>query len=309
MIDIDKLIRHVNTNEFIVGVSGGVDSICLLDILIKNKNQLPKFKAVHVNHKISKNSDYWEHWVKNHCDNYGVECITQKVDLKKSGNLEQSARIARYEIFTNQAEKIILLAHHKNDQFETFFIQLHRGAGLKGLKGMTYCCPSWNNPNQQIIRPLLSVTKSQMIEYATNHNLSWIEDESNIDNTYDRNWIRNVLTPLFNNRFSNFLNNTILSMNNIDNARQLCTDLAEIDIKNVVVDNYILWNKLIELSEIRIKNIIFHIIEKHDEINFSGKQVNAFCQSLKNSDINGKNEMICGKLRFHKIGKKIFFNK
>lgn len=306
MFDVKKLSEQLNGNNFIIGVSGGIDSIFLLDLVIKNREFLPNFKVVHVNHQISKNSNDWEYSVKQYCIVNDVEFLSHRVDIG-SGNLENQARIARYTVFSNQPEKFILLAHHKNDQAETFFLKCFQGSSVKGLAGMQYSCLSWMNKNQTIIRPLLFTSKKEILKYAETHNLNWVEDESNQDINFDRNWIRKILIPLIENKFTNASKNIHLVMEHLCEAHELHVELAKIDENTVMAHDYIIWNKLIELSEIRIKNFFRYFLSKNGVYGYSMKQMNDFCGSLKKGTMDTRNEMVVGQHRLHKIGNKIFF--
>jgi tRNA(Ile)-lysidine synthase len=163
-----------------------------------------RLKAIHVHHGLSENADAWAKQAQVLCDQLAlkysitIDCIIEKVKLDDRGDgLEQVARSARYQAFSKHCgpNDVLLQGHHLDDQIETFFMRAIRGSGLTGLASI----PKQRNLSRtntcQILRPLLSVEKSQLIEYAKDQQLNWVEDESNQDSSLDRNWWRNELLP------------------------------------------------------------------------------------------------------------------
>lgn len=194
-----------------VGFSGGVDSTVLLhaaaEYCAAEKRELI---AIHVHHGLSKNADHWAQQAKNLCSllskkfSISIACIIERVQLDECSNgIEQSARQARYQVFEKhcQPNDVLLQGHHLDDQLETFFMRAMRGSGLTGLSSI----PGQRNLSRthycQIVRPLLSLEKASILDYANQNELNWVEDESNLDNDLDRNWWRNELLPLIWQRY------------------------------------------------------------------------------------------------------------
>lgn len=192
-----------------VGLSAGVDSTVLLHALtqwvVKNQRQdQVKIKALHVHHGLSKNSDEWAQQAQSFCAqlqqklHLDIECIVERIQLNEAHDgIEQAARKARYTVFEKycQDHDVLLQGHHLDDQFETFFMRAFRGSGLTGLAGIP-AQRSLSRVNQcQILRPLLTLEKADIVAYAKHHQLVWVEDESNQDSQFDRNWWRNELLP------------------------------------------------------------------------------------------------------------------
>lgn len=178
----------------LVGLSGGVDSVVLLHLLVEAgfSNRL---KAIHIHHGLSNNADDWFSFCETLCDKYQVAFHGFKVELNtQKHSIEEAARIARYDIFASHLSEgtYLLLAHHAGDQAETLMFRLLRGTGGKGLAGI---------PETRILsdgylyRPLLPFDKSSLIEYAKFNALDWVEDESNQDEVYSRNHIRHRIIP------------------------------------------------------------------------------------------------------------------
>ncbi len=206
---IDKTL--LNFGETIaVALSGGKDSVCLLHLLLSLKNELNlTVKAVHVDHSIrGKESERDAKFVFDLCKSLNVPLQTFKVDAVSFSeqnhlSLEQGARILRYQIFDkvlseNFADKIAT-AHHKNDSFETLLFNIFRGAGTSGASGV-------KSVNGRIIRPLLSFSRQEIDDYIEENKLSFVEDSTNLDTLYTRNFIRKELTPKILERFPDAIN-------------------------------------------------------------------------------------------------------
>lgn len=194
-----------------VALSGGVDSIVLADLACRwgaEKNQ--RIYAVHVNHGISDNAHEWTDFVEKFCsaNNIAIKTAHVSLDKKPRESLEDVARKARYKalIELSPPEAQILLAHHLDDQLETILLAMKRGAGSLRLGGIL---PITEAPDGKTYnRPLLNATKDQILEYAKERNLSWVEDESNADSSYDRNFLRNEIIPLLKSRWEGLLTAT-----------------------------------------------------------------------------------------------------
>ena len=191
-------------SKLLVAVSGGVDSIVLLDLLVQVVKDLKIFVQIcHFNHKLRAfSADKDEEFVKRLAERYGIKCYTDSGNVreyseKNSYSIEQGARNLRYQFFERIAKSIdipyIAMAHNADDSAETFLINLLRGTGLTGLAGI----PEQRSLSKkiQIIRPLLRFSKSDIIRYANLRKLEWHEDETNSLMLYTRNKIRHDLIP------------------------------------------------------------------------------------------------------------------
>lgn len=201
----NDLIKQGDT--IIIGVSGGADSICLLFLLSEISSSLgSKIKVLHVEHGIRGEASLKDaEYVKKLCDDKGIDCRVINIDAARyarenSLTLEEAARILRYRAFEeyrlelakketadNETVKIAV-AHHLNDQAETVIFQMLRGSGIKGMGGMS---PRRDN----IIRPLLCLSREEILLYLSENHIDYRTDESNKDNTYSRNYIRNDILP------------------------------------------------------------------------------------------------------------------
>jgi tRNA(Ile)-lysidine synthase len=223
-----------------IGLSGGVDSTVLLQATAHYAAAFNrKLKAIHVHHGLSENADAWAQHAQTLCEQLSVElsitidCIIEKVQLETcSDGIEQAARLARYQIFEKHCNHndVLLQGHHLDDQIETFFMRALRGSGLTGLASI----PRQRNLSRtntcQILRPLLSIEKSQLIEYAKDHQLNWVEDESNQDSTLDRNWWRNELLPQIWQRYPRHKQSLSRTISTIQHEQRLLKQLITDEI-------------------------------------------------------------------------------
>ncbi len=178
-----------------VALSGGVDSVVLLHRLKDRRG----ICAVHVHHGLSPNADAWAAFCRKLCSDWGVPLTVRKVKVVRGAQgVEAAAREARYAIFKKHKAPTIALAHNLDDQAETVLMNLLRGAGLRGAAGMQALS---RLGGKQFVRPLLGVSRAEILAYARSHRLEWVEDESNADEALTRNFVRRRLGPLIEARF------------------------------------------------------------------------------------------------------------
>jgi tRNA(Ile)-lysidine synthase len=189
-----------------VGLSGGVDSVVLLKLLVSLKPRLGyALTAIHVNHGLSANAARWEAFCLNLCKRWKVPLAVERVRVPKTRRgLEAEARNQRYIAFAAHAGDILLLAHHLDDQAETLLLQLLRGAGVRGLAAMQEV--SRNSPQLPIpvVRPLLAVARAEILRHARRYRLTWIEDESNDETALRRNFLRHRVLPEIESKFPGY---------------------------------------------------------------------------------------------------------
>ncbi|SFD85648.1 tRNA(Ile)-lysidine synthase [Phytobacter palmae] len=195
-----------NRRQFLVAFSGGLDSTVLLHRLVQWRHQQPdiSLRAIHIHHGLSPNADAWAAHCQQVCDGWQVPLVVHRVQLVAEGNgIEAQARKARYAAFTQALVpgELLLTAQHLDDQCETFLLALKRGSGPAGLAGMPETLPF---ADTLLLRPLLNETRESLLRWAQNHGLLWIEDESNADDAYDRNFLRLRVLPVLNARWPHF---------------------------------------------------------------------------------------------------------
>ncbi|MCL1067117.1 tRNA lysidine(34) synthetase TilS [Shewanella olleyana] len=194
-----------NQPKLVLAYSGGVDSECLAYGLSAFAQQHPHIPCllVHVHHGLSDNADTWVDHCLAQANKYQLPIQIERVNLTKSPrqSLEAIARDARYNVFKkylNQGD-ILLTAHHQDDQLETVLLALKRGQGPKGLAAMGAIQPF--NQHSWIVRPLLDISRAQIESFATSVELKHIEDESNQDEQFDRNFLRQDIIPRLKQRW------------------------------------------------------------------------------------------------------------
>ena len=220
LLTIDYLQQSIDFKKKIyIAFSGGIDSSVLVDILGKNASKLKlNITVIHVNHNISSNSLTWMKHCKEFCSKLGLNFISEEVNIISSGGgIESAARKARYKIFNKYLnnEEQILTAHHMNDVTETIFLRLLRGTGIDGLSGLE---KSRKLGKGRLIRPFLEVSKKEIEEYAKENDINYIFDETNKDNEYDRNFLRNEIFPKLDARWNDF-SSRVFKMSKITNER------------------------------------------------------------------------------------------
>lgn len=176
-----------------IAYSGGLDSSLLLE-LVAEIAPAQKLTALHINHGLHQEADSWQEFCQQQCKRIGVSFESVKVHLESDRNIEKSARDLRYQVFAERlgSNELLLTGHHANDQAETVLFRMMRGAGLRGLSGM---------PGKRalgrgyLIRPLIRLRKSKLLEMATQRSLDWVEDSSNQEVRFSRNFIRQEIIP------------------------------------------------------------------------------------------------------------------
>ena len=190
--------------RYVLALSGGMDSRVLLHLLARYQHAHPDVvcQAVHVHHGLSTHADTWAAQCVAWATAAGIDCVVERVTLPDGPrqSIEQLARDARYQALAKHvdANAVLLTAQHADDQLETFLLALKRGSGPAGLSAMPAMMAFAGG---QHCRPLLDIPREAIEQYAHAHQLAWVEDESNQDTRYDRNFLRHQITPLLTERW------------------------------------------------------------------------------------------------------------
>ncbi len=215
-----KLIE--NEDKLVLAVSGGPDSIAMLDILNKirtNKKTDLNFQIVvaHVNHMIREEADDDEQYVKDYCKKNEIEFYAKSIDVQKLAHTnkigtEEAGRLARYKFFDEVLKKTkatkIAIAHNKNDKVETVLMHVLRGSGIEGLRGI-------EPKRENIIRPLIECERNKIEIYCEENKLNPRIDKTNFENIYNRNKIRNMVIPYIQKEFNPNIIETIDRLSDI----------------------------------------------------------------------------------------------
>lgn len=249
----------------LLALSGGLDSSVLLHVLAQLKAGLDlDLQAMHVQHGLSPHADDWAEFCQRLCVSANIPLQVMPVCVASDSGLglEAAARQARYQALLAacaarpdpaKAGKpdFIVLAHHRDDQAETLLLQLLRGAGVKGLAAM----PAWD-PDRRLLRPLLDIPRTMLETYAAEFGLQWINDESNADTGFDRNFCRHEIFPLLQQRFPAVHAALARSAGLMAEADQLLDELALADARLHVHEGQLEVSGLDALSEARGRNLL-----------------------------------------------------
>ncbi|MDP2852164.1 MAG: tRNA lysidine(34) synthetase TilS, partial [Gallionella sp.] len=248
-------------SSVLIGLSGGVDSVVLLHLL----HQLaPRFSwrlsALHVHHGISPNADAWADFCAGLCASHAISLHIEYVDLAplREHGIEAAARKLRHAAFAGQACDFVALAHHADDQAETLLLQLLRGAGVRGVSAMPLLANREGSPN--LLRPLLRCSRQEILDYAAAYDLRWIEDESNADDSYPRNFLRHRLLPLLEQKFPAYRATLVRSAQHFAEASSLLDELAQQDAAQAIHADTLAVAALQALSLPRAKNLLRYLL-------------------------------------------------
>jgi len=277
--------------QLAVAFSGGLDSTVLLHATIKAHGK-KNVHAFHVHHGIQKEADQWQAHCKAVAKKLGCHFDTRNVKLNKQSNIESQARNLRYEALTQmcEAHKIqdLLLAHHLDDQAETVLIQLMRGAGLPGLSAMPQVK---SNELIHLWRPFLNMRRKDLEIYAKEHQLTWIEDPSNQDESYRRNAVRKSILPRLEKFQKGAIENLARSARHLGEAQGLLNQLADIDLGLIESKEGLSKTNLIRLyktSQARATNALRRWLSKNGLAYPSEERLTAWWSELTQARLDAK---------------------
>lgn len=257
---VEALLHQQPNQKFTLALSGGVDSVVLLHLLWRYRQTYPstEINVVHVNHGLSVNADKWQLFCADLCQKWQFEFAFEPLVLgiKSRQSLEAVAREKRYDALEKHSpsDAILLLGQHLDDQAETFLIRLKRGSGLLGLGGMK--AVDKLTSGKKTFRPLLNISRHEIESYAQQHGLSHIEDESNQDDKFDRNFLRNQVLPLLNDRFNGFSRTVARVSNLLQSQQSLLDEYLKADAQLCIRDNTFLLDEIKGFSEQRFNGLI-----------------------------------------------------
>ena len=238
-----------------VAFSGGLDSTVLLHLLahLANNHALPALSAIHVHHGLQAVADAWPAHCQAACDALNVPLAIVHVQVDAGASLEQAARDARYRAFieATQPGDVLLTAQHRDDQAETLLFRLLRGAGSRGLAAMPTQRPLGRG---HLLRPLLDVSRAELEAYAREHRLQWIEDPSNADPQFSRNYLRQLVFPVLTRRWPQAAATIARSAAHVREAQGLLDELAVMDLAKAQTPGEFDWLKLpsLDLSTLQL---------------------------------------------------------
>ena len=283
---ITSSLEKNSYDEFLIAYSGGCDSTALLYFANKTarKNKI-NIRAIHVNHNLNKESKKWENHCKEFCKGINVELYIENVNiiLKPGDSVEEKAREERYlSIYSQMGKKTLMMtAHHGDDQAETFLYQLFRGSGAKGLSSM----PRIKKIKKGFhFRPFLAFNKKTLEDFVAFKSLSYVEDLSNNNTDFSRNFIRKEILPSIKRKWPSCASTISRSAQNLSELFKLNEDLAMIDIQKFLVKNICKLSISVRgLDKYRCNNVIRYWISKNNYRMPSSEQMNSIYSNVINA--------------------------
>ncbi len=258
--------RLARDGRVCVGLSGGMDSVVLLHALqgvVQRSAPNVSLEALHIHHGLSPHADAWADFCVDLCNRLGVpiDVVHVQVPRRSGEGLEAAARRLRHGVFAACRSDWLALAHHRDDQAETVLLNLLRGAGVAGAAGMLEERPQKSGP--ALVRPLLDVPRAAIEAYAETHGLRWIDDESNTDRHFRRNFLRHEIFPKLDASFPGARRSLVRAAEHFAAAAALLDDLAEIDRKAAVAANGRLALVAVNaLPRERARNLLRHVWQR-----------------------------------------------
>ena len=290
-------INLENYSRIAVAFSGGLDSSVLLHSLVS----IPEFKekvfAIDVNHGLSPNSKSWIKHCEKFCTVLGVNFIPLTIELENSKTNENILRKARYEAFFSCLEKgdVLCTAHHQDDHIETILFRILRGTGIKGLAGIEKYSQI---EGIDLIRPLISYSKKDLLDYGNKFNVNWIEDESNEDLSISRNFIRKKVIPnLKNDNWPEYKNSISYLSSKAKEANEILDEIAFLDLKRCASESLDRLSilKIKELSHARAMNVLFTWLGINTHLGVSNKITDQVYKSIVLASENSNPVVTFGK--------------
>lgn len=241
-----------------VAFSGGLDSAVLLDIVAQARGgRGSPLSAIHVHHGISDHADAWAESCRAICARWDIPLSIIHVAVPRDSRegLEAAARRLRYAAFEAHPAEHVVLAHHANDQAETLLFNLLRGTGVRGAAGIPICSGS----DGRYLRPLLGCSRTELERYADTHGLTWVEDESNADTGYSRNFIRHAVLPILSERFPAAVENLARATEHFAEAQRMLDEMAEADLGEYR-DFPVPVSLLAGVSHARARNVLRYLL-------------------------------------------------
>lgn len=244
----------LSSRRILAAFSGGLDSTVLLHQLVLWRERHPDvtLRAIHIHHGLSPHADSWVRHCETVCERWQVPLVVERVTLADNGlGIEAHAREARYRAFaqTLLPGEVLATAQHLDDQCETFLLALKRGSGPAGLSAMGERSPF---AGTLLLRPLLRETRKTLEQWAVRHGLCWIEDESNQDDAYDRNFLRLRALPLLQQRWPHFPAAVARSATLCAEQERLLDELLASDLTDcITAEGTLRLSPLMSMSDVR----------------------------------------------------------
>ncbi len=272
------LSRHTRAGQsVVVGFSGGLDSTVLLHAAKRVASEVGLgLSALHIHHGLSPNADAWAVSCDEVCRAIDVplSVIVVQVPERSGEGLESAARRVRHKALAENPAEWVLLAHHADDQAETILHNLLRGAGVRGAAAM----PELRG---RVLRPLLAVGRDTIEEYGQAYQLRWVEDETNSDTWYTRNFLRREILPAIASRFPGASEQLAAAALRFGEASELLDDLACIDLRGNSPEFPLRLGLFRELSAARARNLLRAMLTRQHVQPPDERRINEFVRQLQ----------------------------
>lgn len=310
---INERFRLIKEKKVLIACSTGVDSMVLLDLVVKHLKK-ENIGIIHIHHNKRKESDKEKEFIERYAKELNIPFYFKQLEKYEGNNFQAWAREKRYEFFNKVAQEnnydYVLLAHHANDNFETIIMRLLRSSSLKGYAGIE---PFSVYKGIRIYRPLLNISKEEIKIYAKENEITFFEDDSNNHNDYERNRIRHMVIPTLINENKNWqyaienYQNTLLNVDLIieEKINEFIKKIKEYKFLNHIVKEFD-YQEFVNLNNYLKEQIIFRILKTE---NLSKRTITELLKqlTLKEKLINQISKNICIIKEYNKI--KIISNK
>ncbi len=277
-----------------IGLSGGLDSTVLLHQLAPQQKQLGyTLNAIHIHHGLHPQADAWAMHCQQQCDALSIHLTIVRVSVAEPlRNVEQQARDARYSAFSSilKPGDTLALAHHQNDVAETLLLRLMRGSGTKALANMQ--CHQERHA-YRIWRPLLQCSRAELESYANENNLRWIDDSSNVDQRFDRNFIRHSVLPLLEQRFPNAAQRLAHSANLLHADAELLAPMIASNAEQCIDGKQLIVSQLLMLEHSLTTHVVRYWLAQQGQSMPGSAALAEFIQQIAKQRSDSDSQLVC----------------
>ena len=310
MESVQRCFSHFQPESyhFILALSGGLDSRVLLRMMgiWLKANPMYSCRAVHVHHGLSQNANEWAKQCLKWSKEEGIDCVVEEVQLQLGAqiSIEAEARKWRYQALMKHVNlgDILLTAQHADDQIETFLLALKRGSGPAGLASMPF---EMTFGHGRLIRPLLHLTRDELVVWAAEQQLQWIEDESNQDTRYDRNFLRHQVVPVLRDRWPSIHKAVLRSAQLCGEQEALLAQLLNDKVQQAIQnDGSLSLDPLTE--ELMGLAIIRQWLKAHDQLMPSQAQLKQIWSTIVLAQEDANPKVVLGKVSIRRFQQRLY---
>lgn len=304
-----SLAGEASPRRYWLAYSGGLDSRVLLELLLALRRQQPDFPdlhIIHIHHGLQAEADAWAQHCQQLCDALQLPCEVRRVQLDSHGvGVEAAARQARYQVFEQLLCEgdVLLQAHHLDDQCETLMLRLLRGAGPEGLAAMPRRRPLGRG---QLLRPLLGVSRAQLLACAREWGLRWQEDPSNADVCFDRNYLRAEVMPRLERRWPAYRRSLERAALLQARAASLLDEYFEQDLQPLLCGGGLVIDDLLALPPSRQLALLHYYLRSRWQLNLEQAQLHSFAGQFLSARRDAAPVFCVGPWRFYRYRGRLF---